>query len=137
MQEIENTGISNCSILAQNHVLEDVTMFKRFLTSCQGTYLLSKSQRGGPSPQWVGYRMLVGFCWLLPQFSGLVNQVFFWTVLSIFLTWEQESQAYHSPFFFSFLSFLFFAHLVYFPFSTLVGCHLNALSKDSYTFYTQ
>lgn len=30
LQEIENTGISNCTILAQNHVLEDVTMFKRF-----------------------------------------------------------------------------------------------------------
>lgn len=30
LQEIENTGISNCNILAQTHILEDVTMFKRF-----------------------------------------------------------------------------------------------------------
>ena len=68
LQEIENTGISNCTILAQNHVLEDVTMFKRFKLLVR-TLICSLSHREEDHLHsgWDDHRILVGFCWLLPS----------------------------------------------------------------------
>lgn len=93
-------------------------------------YLPSKSQRGGEALPWHGPSPLMGFCWLSPQFSGVVNQVCS-GMLSLFFCLRTRDSGLHLPLYLSFIV-ICFVHPLYPSFEHTGRTALHFLLEDFY-----